>query len=277
MLTYWVRHEHFQAARRFVETMREPYEYRQTSSSQTIKNKKFAIRTSQHYLGRGILGHLIACKAEILKNAKEKELLVPKRMNWFRLSPKFNVETLPGKMFVSEFDLNHAYWAVAFRLGFISKKTYEKFLTFKTKHFRLIALGMLAKREHIRKYDKFGVQTESKDNVDEIGQLIFRRIAFEVSNEMYRLSETLPIEFHFYWFDNIVFDTTVRKLETSYAYKFREETLETKFLPKKRILLKLGAREFSFSRTAALGTSPLSELFAKQEQVERWKERDEYA
>lgn len=231
-----------------------PYEIHETASSIQIRNSEYRFITSSCQLGLPILGHLNSCKIEILKNAKEKNLLIPSRVRWYKVGEFFiEPERLPGKMFVNEFDLNHAYWVVAYRLGFIGKKTYEKFLGFKTKFFRLLALGMLAKREHVRRFDCFGKQIDSSVIVSETGVQIFRRIAFEVASEMERLSKLHEQEFRFFWCDNIIFDTTIRKLETSFTYKFSTELLELVYKPQHQIFLDLSGRPFSFSRTEALG------------------------
>jgi hypothetical protein len=247
MIRLWVRHEAFEEAERYVRAMGKPFEIHETSSSRGIKNEACYIRTSEHYLGRAILSHLVCCKAEILANAKDKDLLIPENLRWFDVSKeRFGLDLPPRRMFVNEFDLNHAYWRVAFRLGFIGEKTYQKFLSFKTKHFRLIALGMLAKREYIRRFDAEGNEIASETKVDEVGVQIFRRIAYEVTKEMRRLSEANAEEFLFYWFDNIVFTRVIRSLETEYAYRCSPETLRLLYVPRRKFILSLGGREFSF-------------------------------
>ena len=243
----WVHSSRYDGFKSQVKVMGFPYEVHSTGSSEYIKNAHYGFITSTHYLGAAILGHLVSCKCEILHNAKEKSLLIPDSVKWYKISDYFMADEPPRRMFVSEFDLNHAYWSVAYRLGFIGQKTYDKFLRFKTKHFRLIALGMLAKREYVAKFDEKGNRVGSVDvKVNEIGVQIFRRIAWEVAEEMQRLSEARPDAFRFYWFDNIIFDRFTRHLETDYAYKQKDETLQLLFVPKRKVILKLGEREFMF-------------------------------
>ena len=182
-------------------------------------------------------------------------MLIPENIKWFSLGSwiEESAELPPRKMFVSEFDLTAAYWTVAFQLGFVSKATFDKFMRFKTKHFRLIALGMLAKREYISRFDESGKLTAPLEvKVDEIGTANFHRVAYEVASEMQRLSMQAPDDFKFFWFDNIVFSRGVRKLETPYGYKQKDETLKLMFIPRRKVLLRLGKRDFSFPISEAL-------------------------
>lgn len=272
MIRLWVKHSRFDRARKLVRSMNFPYEIRQTSSSQTIKNSKFSVRTSTNFLGKGILGHLIASKAEILRNAEKMNLDIPAKIPYFKVSQFFvEPENHPRKMFVSEFDLNHAYWAVAYRLGFIGEKTYRKFLTFKTKHFRLIALGMLAKRELVQTFDKNGLRIETKVKTNPLGVKVFKRISFEIANEMNRISCENEDSFRFYWFDNIFFDTTIRKIDTSYSYKQRNEILQVLYLPRRRIRFRFGEREFEIPRVTAYSRTKRQIQISEQESNSYWK------
>ena len=212
-----------------IRSQRKPYMVKMTSSSQTIRNADIGYVASQFHLGRGALSNLIHCRSEILKRAKTIDLTVPAEVRWCAVSDYFVSDQPPRKMFVSEFDLSHAYWRAALMLGFISEVTYHKFLKFKSKRLRLIALGMLAKKQQIVEYDATGKETDRRMVVDEIGQQIFKRISSEVAGEMQRLSQVHEQDFRFYWMDNLVVAGGVRSIESPYEWRRDERLMDFKY------------------------------------------------
>lgn len=54
-------------------------------------------------------------------------------------------ESAEDKRRITGTDLNHAYWRIAYNLGYISKNTYEKGLTVRNKALRLAALSSLGR------------------------------------------------------------------------------------------------------------------------------------
>ena len=107
-----------------VRKMKLSYTTKETSSSRLIKNERISFIASELHLGRAILGHLIGSKCEILKRAKDIDLSVPEGVEWCSVSEYFLTEQPVRSMYVNEFDLSHAYWKAAFKLGLISEVTY---------------------------------------------------------------------------------------------------------------------------------------------------------
>jgi hypothetical protein len=218
--------EEFEAVAQQIKEMKRPYMIKTTSSSKLIKNDWRGYVTSAQPLGKAILGHLMSCKTEIQKRAKDIDLTVPANVQWCSVSNYFESELTVRSMFVNEFDLSHAYWKAALLLGFISEKTYHKFLKFKTKKFRLIALGMLAKKELRCEFDGDGVELSRKVIVDENGKRIFKRIAFEVASEMKRIAQNNLQDFRWYWFDNCIMSAQTVKVESVYEYKVTKRLMQ---------------------------------------------------
>jgi hypothetical protein len=212
-----------------IKQMKRPYIIKETSSSKTIKNDWLGFVTSDLPIGRSMLCHLVAVRREILKNAESINIEVPKQVQWYAVSDYFVSGAPIRKMYVNEFDLSHAYWKGAFNLNLISLKTYEKFLKFKTKKFRLIALGMLARRVILTEYNENNERLSREVVCDEQGRKIFHRIAYEVTLEMQRLAQAYESDFRFYWFDNCVMSSMCNEIKTDYQWRKTERVMSFKY------------------------------------------------
>jgi hypothetical protein len=226
-----------------VRAMKRPYTVKETSSSRVVKNSHIGFVSSEIHLGTAILGHLVSSKCEILKRAKDIDLSVPEGVEWCSVSEYFLTEQPVRSMYVNEFDLSHAYWKAAFKLGLISEVTYYKFLRFKTKKFRLIALGMLARKQLCVEYAADGTEIGRKIVTSEQGQRIFKRVAYEVACEMKRLAEENRAEFRWYWFDNCIMSNMVKEIHTDFEYRMTEQLMKYS-INRSRFNFDLGGRKF---------------------------------
>jgi len=221
---YYISGSDWPSAVQVIVGMRRPYEIKETSNSRLIRNDRTGYLTADLHIQNQMLGRLNSVKAEIYRAADKKEIEVLPAP-FCLTSEYFNNELPPRTLYVSEVDLCSAYWTAARQMELISQETYERFLKYKTKKFRLIALGMLARRQLIRRFDERNQQIETVINQDERGKEIFRAIASRVSDEMFRLSELYTELFLFYWADNLVALNTLRTVESKFGTRIKSPVL----------------------------------------------------
>lgn len=116
-------------------------------------------------------------------------------------------------------DLNHAYWRIAYNLGYISKKTYEKGLTLKRKELRLAALANLgAVKEY--KVIKNGKITESIKTIttEKKYKTIYNNIRNTCFQHMQEAAKMLGSDFIAYKTDCIYYYDKPQNRKTIHNY-----------------------------------------------------------
>lgn len=107
------------------------------------------------------------------------------------------------------FDINHAYWRIAYQKGMISKKTYEAGLDPQCKALRLATISVLGRKLEYDKYDNGGKQ-EVVVVRDEDPRLkaVFKYVRFYCYQMMFNLSVMLKEDFDCWKTDCIYFRDT---------------------------------------------------------------------
>ena len=129
-----------------------------------------------------------------------------------------------------EIDLKSAYWEMAFRNGFISKKIYEKGKSEKiSKLARLVALGNLAKV----KYHLFfnGNDYEFQGTTESEMKDMFFKCCLDTSEIMQNLKFLVNENFLFYWVDAIFVNSKDAMMNVCEYLDFQNLPYKVKFLP----------------------------------------------
>ena len=157
-----------------------------------------------------------------------------------------NLENFKGK--ITATDVNHAYWRIAYLLGVITKKTYEKGLQIKDKSLRLAALANLASAKEYRVI-KDGQFTDKIVILrhDPVLQRVYNNIRYICFEHMTAISLLLGDDFICYKTDCIYYKDTPenRKLVQTYldvtnlqwkqlVEPERPKKEEEEYVPKKR-------------------------------------------
>lgn len=114
------------------------------------------------------------------------------------------LEKFRGK--ITATDVDHAYWRIAFLMGVISKKTYDKGLLIKDKSLRLAALANLASRKEY-KVIKDGIITNKTVilKYDPLLQRVYNNIRYTCYEQMNVLANLLGDDFICYKTDCIYY------------------------------------------------------------------------
>lgn len=108
------------------------------------------------------------------------------------------------------FDINHAYWRIAYNLGIISENTYRKGLGSDCKAVRLAALSTLGRKKAFKQFEKGGQLDEyliTQEKHDDLSRL-YTLIRFTCFEMMYEASEILGEDFDAWKTDCIYFRDT---------------------------------------------------------------------
>lgn len=107
-----------------------------------------------------------------------------------------------GQEEIFEIDINAAYPTAARNMGIITGDTYNKLMSEKvSKKVRLIAIGSLASRKKITKYEK-GQQVGEPDKPKNPTRKLFFHISKTIGQHMFNVMQQVP-ECLFYWVDAI--------------------------------------------------------------------------
>jgi hypothetical protein len=128
---------------------------------------------------------------------------LPKQYRQIEYRGEINEEIL-GK--VTGTDLNHAYWRIAYNLGIISDRTYEKGLNDEFKAIRLAALSTLGAKKKYR-IIKNGVMTDQYHIVEGDEQLreVYTLIRYTCYKYMAQIKKILGYDFLCYKTDAIYY------------------------------------------------------------------------
>jgi len=132
-----------------------------------------------------------------------KAIKLPKQSKQIEYRGDLN-EELFGK--VTGTDLNHAYWRIAYNIGIISERTYEKGLNDDFKAIRLAALSTLGAKKKYR-IIKNGVMTDQYHIVDgdERSRKVYTLIRYTCYNYMAQMKKVLGKDFLCYKTDAIYY------------------------------------------------------------------------
>lgn len=134
-------------------------------------------------------------------------------------STKYNYDYDDSRGEIVGYDIDHAYWRVAYLIGAISEKTYERGLFDDAKATRLAALSTLGRRKVFTQYED-GVPAGKV--VDKAGDnryaKIYRKIRQETFRIMHDASELLADEFDCWKVDCIYFRDSPQNRELMDAY-----------------------------------------------------------
>ncbi len=116
------------------------------------------------------------------------------------------VEELNEDRGITGTDLNHAYWRIAYSLGYISKNTYDKGLTIRNKALRLAALSTLG-RDRDYRIIKNGKLTDKTQTIkgDKQLQVIYNNIRYTCFHHMDEAAKMLGSDFIAYKTDCIYY------------------------------------------------------------------------
>lgn len=149
-------------------------------------------------------------KKEIEKNTKDVDVSFSKdkKIHFFEFdsSLKYMVETTGDCVDIKnilEMDITKAYYQMAYNLGYISKKFYDKCLEL-PKEIRLRLLGSIATKRVIEKWQN-GKVIEMKIVEDLRMRDIWFHICYNVGKVMKECSNAIQDYFIFYWVDGIYF------------------------------------------------------------------------
>jgi len=134
---------------------------------------------------------------------QNNDIKLPKQYRQIEYRGEINEEIL-GK--VTGTDLNHAYWRIAYNLGIISDRTYEKGLNDEFKAIRLAALSTLGAKKKYR-IIKNGVMTDEYHIVegDEKLREVYTLIRYTCYKYMAQIKKILGNDFLCYKTDAIYY------------------------------------------------------------------------
>jgi len=134
---------------------------------------------------------------------QNNDIKLPKQYRQIEYRGEINEEIL-GK--VTGTDLNHAYWRIAYNLGIISDRTYEKGLNDEFKSIRLAALSTLGAKKKYR-IIKNGVMTDEYHIVegDEKLKEVYTLIRYTCYKYMAQIKKILGNDFLCYKTDAIYY------------------------------------------------------------------------
>jgi aspartate carbamoyltransferase regulatory subunit len=127
-------------------------------------------------------------------------------------------------------DVDHAYWRIAFIMGVISEKTYQKGLLIKDKSIRLAALANLSSSKEYN-IIKDGVVTKKTKvlKYDPILQKVYNNIRFTCYEHMTIMANMLGEDFICYKTDCIYYKDTIQNRKKIQLY-FKENDFKYKQL-----------------------------------------------
>jgi hypothetical protein len=116
-------------------------------------------------------------------------------------------------------DVDHAYWRIAFLMGVITKKTYEKGLLIKNKELRLAALANLASAKEYQIIQD-GILTDKTVilKYDPLLQRVYNNIRFFCFEHMTAMANLLEEDFICYKTDCIYYKDNERNRELVQSY-----------------------------------------------------------
>lgn len=188
--------------RMFVE-FRVPFKLTITNSSVKIVTDDSTWLISPKHLSYKELGFVSQVKKHAIKLDKPVMPYSRNDINYF----KFGNIARGVYRNVSEFDVNSAYWEIAYRSGYLKKSTYEKGKDV-SKMARLVALGSLATMK--RHYYFNGVKfLDKKDiEVNETTRSFFFHIAKQLDDIMSEAWSKLPEDKRYvFWVDAFFVDS----------------------------------------------------------------------
>lgn len=142
----------------------------------------------------------------------------------------YNLDYDEERGIIVGFDINHAYWRVAYNLGIISQKTYERGMFDDAKASRLAALSTLGRAKPYHSYQDGEKQEEIYFTPhDNALRNIYRLIRQTTYMTMSDAAELLADEFDAYKVDCIYFRDSLQNRELMDAF-FEDRGLEYKIL-----------------------------------------------
>jgi len=158
--------------------------------------------------------------------SKNGIIKLPKKANSIEYAKKINnlrIRKIAGA------DLNHAYWQIAYKLGIISKNTYESGLNLKNKQVRLAALSTIGVGKTYNKFKNGTVDTKNKKVIgrDEEFIKVYTLIRYTCYKYMNRLKKILGDDFIAYKVDCIY-----------YKYNLKNEKIVNDFFKKNNLMIK---------------------------------------
>lgn len=217
------------------------YQHSFTLSSTTIKvgNETFYYGSINYKMKEFHLQR--ALKKEVLKNIKEKKLIVPKYDNekiaYMKYSPDLGVMSDSFTCLdVKEYDLSKAYYVCAYRLGYIGKEMYDTCMDL-TKEQRLRFIGSMATVKKV--YTKRGFKVISlKIRRNKLLRFVWFHICKQVDECLDELRALVGDRFIMYYVDGIYlrkweedlnsdtlqvinYDATIKYIEEKYGFTFK--------------------------------------------------------
>ena len=196
------------------------YQLCTTKSSVQLKTEKYNYLFTKDYLGIGAIILFSKVKSDILKNIKEKNIIIPDNIipTYFAYNPKYFDSHQGFLMGLTELDLNSAYLNSAFRLNLISEEIYLKLLSC-SKPIRLRALGSIATKKDIYEYEN-GEMILHTLKKDDLLCNVWKYICYRTDLEILDLiSENKQDNFVFYWFDNLFLNLPEHEIRKDKFYK----------------------------------------------------------
>lgn len=190
-----------------------------SGNSYEINSDKYNSKSFDRGISPKDLGFIRSVKSRIVKGEHTLRFIDTvyrsKKIHYIDVNPKIK----SGDIYtdVCCIDINNAYWQTALLLGLIDHELYEEGLK-KEKLVRLTALGSLAKKKDIYKFD--GKKYEYVDTIRSTRtENIWFLICYTVAELMQKISKELGEDFIFYWVDGIYFvDSEENRVKVQQAF-----------------------------------------------------------
>jgi len=215
----------------FLTSMGEPFELRVGSSSLKLKSSLYNdAYHNKSLLDLKELNFINMVRHHVEKNEVHLQFLdqyFPEDVCYVDVNKKGCM----GKTFddVVEVDIDQAYWDTAFMMGVITQEIREKGLKHR-KIVRLVALGSLAKKVDIYRFDGKVLRRQPQPERSELTENIWYSICKRVSDVMISAVRKLEGDYIFYWVDGIYMQNNKRSISKA-MNTFLESGYQCKVVP----------------------------------------------
>ncbi len=250
----------FNAQMKLLKELHYKFELHVNNNSLTLDDGTFsyytsdAIENNDEDISLNHIRFISSVKAHVKQKIKEGKLTPGKikhKINYFDSGIRRHGFTTD----CSEVDIDSAYWETAYKLKIISGRIYRYGLKV-PKKIRLIALGTLAKRTTIYKFDGKKM-VKDRVEVDLETEFFWNKICKEVSDIMTTVSASLDEkDYYFYWVDAIFVskkvEQEVKEIFSMLGYTYKTKPLKRITFGRKKITVSVSNnikedREFAIS------------------------------
>lgn len=220
------------ARARMLESKGEPYTLKRVNQTFTLVNDFFGIKKSRNnYLSGKELGFINKTKSYIKRSfdpSKFMDPIDPYDINYIGVNKDFCKNNIGFIENIVEVDINEAYWRLAYITDLISESIYEsgKKGGEVSKYARLVALGSLAKKEYIYKYQGKALRYKGV-TVDPL-ENIWLTICKMLDDEMQVATKIAGKDFLHYWVDGIYLINPSKKVVENIKNHFLNRNYKVK-------------------------------------------------